>query len=173
MFRVFQLLISDTIMSIDHLLFFIACLLQVSLSLYFMTLKTSEGYSVFLTPASLSIKLSSFGNDWSDYFFTVISMLGILNQSTSLMTCVLFNEWHLEAHTVVSRERVSVFIIWSRYCSVSALSSYCSFCCSWWPVSRETAKTMKISCSLWKLTPRWIISWFLLKPIFIMIVIKW
>ena len=30
-------------------------------------------------------------------------MLGILNQSTSLMTCVLFNEWHLEAHTGVSR----------------------------------------------------------------------
>ena len=160
-------------MSIDLLLFFIACLLQVSLSLYFMTLKLLKAIVFFLTPC-LSLNKTFLIWEWLVWLFFHSYIHVRYSQPEYIINDMCPFQWVAfgSTHCCLSWA-VSVFIIWSRYCSVSALSSYCSFCCSWWPVSRETAKTMKISCSLWKLTPRWIISWFLLKPIFIMIVIKW
>ena len=104
MFRVFQL-ISDTMMSIDLVLFFIACFLRVSLSLYFMSLKRLKSIVFFLAPC-LSLNKSFLIWECLVWLFLLSYILVRYSQlSTSLMTCALLNEWHLEAYTVVSHGR--------------------------------------------------------------------
>lgn len=168
------MLISDTIMSIDLALFFIACFLQVSLSLYFITLNLLKAIVFFLTPC-LSLNKTFLIWEWLVWLVLHSYIHVRYSQPEYIINDMCPFQWAAfgSTHWCFSWA-IPVFIIWSRCCLVSTLNSYCSFLCNWWPVSRETPKTMKISCSLWKLTPRCITYWwFLPKPIFIMIVIKW
>lgn len=151
MFSVFQLII-DPMMSIDLILFFIALFSQLSLSLYFMTLTLLKTIMLLSLPLSLSIELSSFGIG----LIFPHSYIQVRHSRTEYIIDVSFSMNDIWKHTpsLCPSWVISIFIIWSRCCAISALNSYCSFLCKWWPVSRETLKAMQISCSLWKLPPR-------------------
>ena len=100
MFRVFQL-IRDTIMSIDLLLFFIACLLQVSLSLYFMTLKLLKAIVFFLTPC-LSLNKTFLIWEWLVWLFLHSYIHVRYSQPEYIINDVSFSMSGIWKHTLLS-----------------------------------------------------------------------
>lgn len=104
---------------------------------------------VSLSP-SLSLNRCFLIRVWPD-FFMVILRLCIFKQDTSLATCVLLNEWHLEAHDI----HVPVASDDSFNHLVKELSEFCTkrtvtvlyLKTDDQPISREMLKTM------WSLVP--------------------
>lgn len=158
-------------MSIDLILFFIALFSQLSLSLYFMTLTILKTVMLLSLPLSLSIELSSFGiglifphsyiqvrHSWPEYIIDVsFSMNDIWKHTPSLCP-----SWV-----------ISIFIIWSRCCAISALNvTVLSFANGDQSLERHLRPCRSPApCENYLLDL--IYWWFLPKPIFIMIAIKW